>query len=125
MTARRPPVGQIIVAVLFALLSLNAFLEVVSSDSPPMLRALQALVGATAAATAWGAWTAARWSPVLATLYGLTAGGMVASLGPMLDMPVEERGGLWVGAVVILVVSLACAWYLRWATRSKSAEASV
>jgi hypothetical protein len=125
MTARRPPVGQIIVAVLFALLSLNAFLEVVSSDSPPMLRALQALVGATAAATAWGAWTAARWSPVLATLYGLTAGGMVASLGPMLDMPVEERGGLWVGAVVILVVSLACAWYLRRATRSASAEASV
>jgi hypothetical protein len=125
MTARRPPVGQIIVAVLFALLSLNAFLEVVSSDSPPMLRALQALVGATAAATAWGAWTGARWSPVLATLYGLIAGGMVASLGPMLDMPVEERGGLWVGAVVILVVSLACAWYLRRATRSKSAEAFV
>jgi peptidoglycan/LPS O-acetylase OafA/YrhL len=127
MTATTPrrSVGRIIVAVLFALLSLNAFQEVFYSDSPPTLRALQALVGATAAATAWGAWTGARWSPVLATLYGLIAGGMVASLGPMLDMPVEERGGLWVGALVILVVSLACAWYLRRATRSKSAEAFV
>jgi hypothetical protein len=123
MTARRPPVGQIIVAVLFALLSLNAFLEVVSSDSPPMLRALQALVGATAAATAWGAWTAARWSPVLATLYGLTAGGMVASLGPMLDMPVEERGGLWIGGGIILLFAVGCAWFLRRSTRFARADA--
>jgi len=111
--ATRRPVGRIIVTALFALLSVNAFQEVFSSDSPPALRALQALVGATAAATTWGAWTGARWSPALATIYGVVAGGMVASLGPMLDLPVEERGGLWVGAAVILVFSVGCAWYLR------------
>jgi hypothetical protein len=111
--APRRPLGRIIVAALFALLAVNALKEVFWSDSPPMLRALQALTGATAAATTWGAWTGARWSPPLAAIYGFVAGGMVASLGPMLDLPVEERGGLWVGAAVILVFSLACAWYLR------------
>jgi hypothetical protein len=117
----RRPVGRIIVAALFALLAVNALKEVFWSDSPPMLRALQALVGASAAATTWGAWTGARWSPALAAIYGVVAGGMVASLGPMLDLPVEERGGLFVGATVILVFSLACAWYLRRAGKRASA----
>ena len=112
-TTRRRSVGQIIVAVLFALLAANAFQEVIWSDSPPMLRILQAIVGTTAAATAWGAWRGAQWSAALALLFGLIAGGMVVSLGPMLDMPVEERGGLWIGGAIILLVSLACAWYLR------------
>jgi len=124
--ATRRPVGRIIVAALFALLVVNALKETFWSDSPPLLRALQALVGAIAAATTWGAWTGARWSPALATIYGLAAGGMVASLGPMLDLPADARGGLWVGAAVILVFSLACAWYLRRATmRAKTEPESV
>jgi len=122
--APRRSVGRIIVAVLFALLAANAFQEVFFSDSPPALRALQAVVGALGAATAWGAWTGARWSAALATLYGLVAAGMVVSLGSLLDMPVEERGGLWIGGVVILVFSLACAWYLRRATRPVPADSS-
>ena len=116
---RRSP-GRIIVAVLFALLTVNALKEAFWSDSPPALRALQAIVGVLAAATTWGAWSGARWSAALATIYGVVAGGMVVSLGPMLDMPVEERGGLWVGGAVILVFSLACAWFLRRATRVSS-----
>lgn len=124
MTLRRPPVGRIIVAALFAFLAVNAFMEAVGSDSPPALRALQAVVAATAAATTWGAWTGARWSPVLAALYGLIAGGMVVSLGPMLDMPVEERGGLWIGGAMILVFALLCAWYLRRATKRATADSS-
>jgi hypothetical protein len=117
ITRTRPTFGRIIVALLFALLAVNAFKEVFWSDSPPTLRAWQAVVCATGIATAWGAWTGARWSAALATLYGLIAGAMVVSLGPMLDMPVEERGGLWAGGAVILVFSLACAWFLRRATR--------
>jgi hypothetical protein len=113
----RPTFGRISVAVLFTLLAVNAFKEVVWSDSPPTLRIWQAAGCAAAVATAWGAWTGARWSAALATLYGLIAGAMVVSLGPMLDMPVEERGGLWAGGAVILVFSLACAWFLRRATR--------
>ena len=121
-TTHRRTVGQIIVAALFALLAVNALQEVVWSDSPTVLRILQAIVGSTAAATAWGAWRGARWSPVLAALYGLIAGGMVVSLGPMLGMPVEERGGLWIGSGIILLVSLVCAWYLRRVTRVAAAD---
>jgi peptidoglycan/LPS O-acetylase OafA/YrhL len=117
---RSPPrrsIGRILIAVLFALLALNAFMEVVGSDSPPALRALQALVGALAAATMWGAWSGARWSYAAATAYGFVTGGMIVALGPLLEMPLEERAGLWVGAAVILVFSLACAWFLRRMTR--------
>src|SRR5690349_2700063 len=116
-TRIRPSLGRTIVAIFYALLTVNALKETFWSDSPPSLRALQAAVGVIAAATTWGAWSGARWSATLATIYGLVAGAMVVSLGPMLDMPVEERGGLWVGGAIILVFSLACAWFLRRATR--------
>jgi peptidoglycan/LPS O-acetylase OafA/YrhL len=121
-TPRRRPIGRIIIALLFALLAVNALMEAFLSDSPPALRALQALVGALAAATTWGAWSGARWSYAAATAYGFVAAGMVASLGLMLDMPMEERGGLWVGAAVVLVFALACAWFLRRMTRRPSAD---
>jgi hypothetical protein len=121
-TARRS-VGRIVVAMLFVALAVNAgneALEMLSGDSdgPTALLVLQSLCGATAAATAWGAWRGTRWSPALAVLYGLIAGGMVVSLGPMLDMPVEERGGLWIGGGIILTFALACAWYLRRVSRA-------
>lgn len=119
---RRRTVGQMIVAVLFALLAANALKEVFWSDSPPALRVWQAVVGALAAGTARGAWSGARWSAALALLYGLVAGAMIVALGPMLDMPVEERGGLWVGGAVILVIALACAGYLRRVTRPSRVE---
>ncbi|MFL4975875.1 MAG: hypothetical protein ACJ8DT_19600 [Microvirga sp.] len=119
---RRRSVGRILIAALFALLAVNALHETFWSDSPPTLRALQALVGTLAVMTTWGAWSGARWSYAAATAYGFVAAGMVASLGPMLDMPVEERGGLWVGAAVVLVFSLACAWFLRRATRRDSVD---
>jgi hypothetical protein len=116
-SAPRRTVGRIVVTALFALLTVNAVKEAFWSDSPQALRILQALVAVAGAATTWGAWSGARWSPVLATLYGLITAGMIVSLGPMLDMPVEERGGLWVGGAVVLLFSLACAWYLRRVTR--------
>ena len=119
---RRRAIGRIVIALLFALLAVNALLEVISSDGPPSLRALQAVVGVLALATTWGAWSGARWSYAAATAYGFAAGGMVAALGPMLDMPLEERDGLWVGAAVVLVFSLACAWFLRRATRRPSVD---
>ena len=117
-----PSVGRVIVAILFALLAANALKEAVWSDSPPTLRLWQGLVAALAAATAWGAWSGAGWSVALAVLYGFIAGAMVVSLGPMLDMPVEERGGLWAGGAVVLIIGLVCAWYLRRATRHASVD---
>ena len=115
-------IGTRIVAVLFALLGLNALNELLdmvsgTSDGPATLAALQAAVGVTAVATAFTAWTGARWAPALAAVYGVIAAAMIVALGPLLDMPVEERGGLLVGGAIVLAFSLACAWYLHWAFR--------
>jgi hypothetical protein len=106
--------------VLFALLGLNALNELLSmvrgtSAGPATLAALQAVVGLTAIATAFGAWIGARWTPVLAAVYGVIAAAMIVALGPLLDMPVEERGGLLVGGAIVLAFALACAAYLYWA----------
>ena len=118
MNRTRVPVGARIVAVLFALLAFNAWNELLdmlsgSSDGPRALAVLQGIVGTAAAATAVGAWIGARWAPVLAAVYGAIAAVMIVSLGPLLDMPLEERDGLWIGGAVVLVVALACAAYLR------------
>lgn len=128
-TATRPrrSIGRIVVTLLFVALAVNAGNEALEmlrgeSDGPTELFVLQTLCSATAAVTAWGAWRGARWSPALAVIYGLIAGGMVVGLGTMLDMPVEERGGLWIGAGIILAVALLCAWSLWRATRPARAD---
>ena len=116
-------------AVVFALLGLSAWFQVVGdvmdrSNEPLSITGLQVIVGATALATAWGSWVGARWAPVLALLDGLIAGGMVASLGPMLDLPSESRSGLWMGAAIILVFALISAWWLRRSLRRERARES-
>ena len=123
MSERRAPrIGARVVAVLFTLLGLNALNELFSmvsgtADGPAALAALQAVVGVVAITAAFGAWTGARWAPAAAAAYGVIAAGMVVALGPLLEMPAEERGGLLVGGAVVLAFALACAWYLRWAFR--------
>jgi hypothetical protein len=123
MTLRRGHlIGMRIVAVLFALLGLNAINELLdmvtgSSDGPRTLAALQATVGLAAIATAFGAWIGARWAPLLAVVYGVIAAAMIVALGPLLEMPAEERGGLLVGGAIVLGFALVCAGYLRWASR--------
>jgi hypothetical protein len=113
-------IGARVIAVLFALLALNAVNELLAmvsgtSEGPLALAALQGLVGVSAAAAGFGAWIGARWSPALAAVYGVIAAAMIVALGPLLDMPVEERGGLLVGGAIVLTFSLACASYLYWA----------
>jgi hypothetical protein len=122
MTPVRRSVGRILLAAIFLLLTLNATKEIFWSDSPPALRTLQALMAALAAATAWGAWSGARWAHASATAYGFVTAGMLVALEPMLSLPVEARGGLWAGAGVVLLFSLACAWFLRRMTRATSAD---
>jgi hypothetical protein len=120
----RRPIGRIVLAIVFGLLSLNAWWQVAdnaSSGSPAMLIALQVVCGVFAAVTAWGSWTGARWAPAAALLYGVAAAGMVAGLGPMLGLPAEERGGLWTGAAVILAFALLSAWWLRRSLRREDA----
>ena len=125
----RRPAGRIAVALLFVALSLSAWQQVYddvrnASNEPLAITALQTLIGALAALTSWGAWIGARWSAWLAAAYGIATAGMLLSLGPLLAMPVEQRGGLLFGAAVALVITLPCAWYLRRTTRLAPIDSS-
>ena len=122
MPAMHRSAPRILIAAIFVLLTLNAVKETFWSDGPPALRSLQALVGVIAAATAWGAWSGARWSAASATLYGFVTAGMLVALEPMLALPADARTGLWAGAGVVLLFSLACAWFLRRLTRRASVD---
>ena len=110
--------GRIALTGLFVLLALNAWAQVAlvplgRSDDPAALTALQALIGAAGAAAAWGAWRGARWGALAAAAYGVVTAGILLALGPLLDVPGDTRGGLRVGATVVLLFALWSAWYLR------------
>lgn len=110
--------GRIVLAVLFALFGLNALVQVAMvlvgrSDDPAMLSALQTLVGVAGLAAALGSWRGDRWAPFAAVAYGVITGTMVASLGPLLQLEVEARPGLYVGGASVLGFGFVAAWYLR------------
>ena len=114
--ARRPT--SIILSIIFALLALAAWGEVLSvalghSDSPPLLAALQTCVGGAAAATAWGSWRRRKWASSAALAYGAVTGGMLVFLPSLLGLPAEARAGIWSGAAVVMVFAALCAIYFR------------
>ena len=110
--------GRTVLVVVFALLGLSAWWQVVGdvldrSNEPPILTGWQVLVGAMALGAAWGSWRGARWAPVFALLYGAITGAMIASLPPILDLPAESRRGLWLGAAIVLAFGIWSAWWMR------------
>ena len=125
----RPSRSRVALAVLFALLAVNAWAQVVlvplgRADDPAALTALQALIGAAGAAAAWGSWAGARWAPAAAVLYGLVTAGMLVALTPLLDLGPDARGGLWMGAAAVLLFGLWAAWYLHRALSARGASES-
>ena len=122
--------GRIVVAVLYAVLAAAAANEAFliftgSDDSPRAIGSLQAVVAAAGFAAAWGSWSGARWAFIAALAYGVTVCTLLLSLGPILDLGADERGGIMVGAAIMAAVSLAAAWYLRRATRPSSIASPV
>ena len=110
--------GRVVLAVIFALLALNAFAQVAvalagGSGDPPPLVWLQALVGAVASAAGWGSWAGARWAPWAALAYGLVTAGMLLALEPLLGLGPDARGGLRLGAAAVFTFGAWAAWYLR------------
>lgn len=115
-------IGRTILALVFAILALNALVEAVAvalriADEPATLGVLQGVVAVAGGAAAWGSWRAARWAPVAAIGYGVLTAIMVTALGPLLELDRAARRGLWAGAAVMLGFSLWAAWYLRRAAR--------
>lgn len=117
-TSARRPRRNTALAIVFALLALNAWAQVIltltgrSSDPWPLV-ILQTLVGATAATAAVGCWRVKRWAGAAALGYGVVGATLVAALGPLLDLAPEDRAGLVTGALVVLLFGLWAAWYLR------------
>ena len=114
----RPAPRSLTVTVIFTLLALNAWAQVLfavigSGDDPLALLAMQTAIGGTAAATARASWQGQRWAAVTALLYGLATAGMLLSLQRLLGLSPESAGGLRVGAAVVLGIGVASAWYLR------------
>ena len=110
--------GQVVLVVVFAVLTLNAWGQVVLvalgySNDPLTLVALQALIGTAGAAASWGTWRAARWAPAAGAMYGMVTAVMLLALGPLLALEPEARRGLWAGAVGVLAFGLWSAWYIR------------
>lgn len=110
--------GRATLAFVLALLALNAWAQVVlvplgRSDDPPALTALQLLIGAAAAAAAWGSWRATRWAAAAAALWATLTAGMLVALPRMLALPADARGGILTGAGIVLAFGLWAAWFLR------------
>jgi hypothetical protein len=110
--------GRVVLAVAFGLFALSAWIQVVlvplgRSGDPPALTLLQAVVGTAAAMAARGSWGGARWAPWAALAYGVTSAGMLAALGPLLELPVDARTSIWWGALIVLLFTAFAAWYLR------------
>lgn len=118
MSRRERSRAAAVLSVLFGILALNAWVQVVlalvdESRDPSSLAVLQFLVGAAAAAAAWGSWRGRRWAPLAAIAYGAVTAALLLSLDPLLDLGPDARGGLWTGAVFVLLFGVVAAWYLR------------
>lgn len=114
----RRTIGQIALAVIYVLLALNAWAQVVlvplgQSGDPAILTALQVLIGIASIVAAWGSWAGTRWAPLAVIFHGLITAAMLVSLDPILKLGPDARSRLWIGGGVVLLWSLAFAWYLK------------
>ena len=123
----RRPVGLVILAVLFAFVSLSDAVQVThllqGGDDDPLALSLLHLAGAIAAgAVAVGSWRRARWAPAAAIAWTVVTATLLVTLGPLLDLPPEARPGLWASAAAVALLGAAAAWYLRRRVRQPPPE---
>ena len=121
------PIVRWILAGVFLLLSLNAFVQVVMhllhmNTDPPSLTVLQLITGSGALGAGLTTWRGSPRAWVWSLIYGATAVLLLGSLGPILDLAPEEVSGIWMGAGVLALFAIGAAWYLR---RNASMRASL
>jgi hypothetical protein len=113
----RNPLGRVLSA-LFGVLALVDWTQVLlalvaGSDNPSTLIALHFATGTAAAATCWGGWRSARWTPIAAVAYGALTAVLLLALPSLLDLPDEALAGLRGGAAGVLLFALLSAAYFR------------
>lgn len=116
--ATRRPLSVVVLAALFAAVALSDFWQVGMflagrNDELPILLVAHAVLGIVGAATAAAVWRRSSSSVWLAALWGVLTAALLAALPSVLGLPAEARGGLWVSAVVVLLIGALAAWYLR------------
>ena len=126
----RIPVARVLPAIVFALLAVDAWRQVVTDGliavhEPRTLTALKVVVGIAAVAASWGSWTGKRWAPAAALAWGIAVAAMLVSLEWVLGLGVQARRGLWSGAMVLLAFSVVGAWWIRRAVRSAQPAVAV
>lgn len=118
MRPRRFTVAAVLLA-LFALGHAHLLATVLlglGSEPPPLVLGQLVCLGISTMA-ARAAALARPVAPTLVAVYGVSAAVLILLVGPSVPLPPEERGGLRVGAAVMLLFGLAGAGYLRRADR--------
>lgn len=114
-------IGLFIVIVAFALFTLNSWGQVVQvvlgNPQPRLLTVLHLIGGGAAYSAAYGTWQRRPWAAHAALVWGVILAVLIFAVGPATAMPAEERRGLWVGALSVLMVGTGLSLYLRNALR--------
>lgn len=108
---------HIIVALLYVATSISQLHQVpretFGEDALHALAAFHAASGLSSLATAIGIWFQFRWSWLLSLLWGAVTSALILSLPRLLQLSAEESQGMPIGAVVVVALSVAGAWYLH------------
>jgi hypothetical protein len=123
----RRPAGVVIVALLFALVSVPHVYAAAGErlgrgGDPWLLGALHLASGGAGLAAAVGGWRGAPWTGAAAAAWTVLTAALLAMLGPLLGLPAEARPGLWAGAASVAATGALAAWYLHRRTRHAGAR---
>ena len=97
----------------FAASDLSQVAEVLTghASQPTPLAIEHALAGAAGGAAAVGLWRGARWTAAAVVAWGLATAVLLATLPAVLGLPREARPGIWTGAAIVLLITLAVTRY--------------
>lgn len=108
---------RVAIAILFTVSGSTQLLQLaaqVVAAEPHWARAAFHLVcGSAGVATAYAAWTAARWGWMAVITWGAATATLLLSLSALGLVTPEEEAGLPAGAVAVAIIAIITAWYLR------------
>lgn len=114
---------RVAIAILFTVSGATQLLQLatqVVAAEPHWARAAFHLVcGSAGVATAYAAWSSARWGWIAVLSWGAATATLLLSLAAMGLVTPEEEAGLPAGAIAVAIIAIITAWYLR---RSASRE---